>query len=174
LRRTSKPPFLFRLVSSPQRFHHANLEAEIAQRATQLVLDVEGLGAGPVARHWQAMAGSGGGRADSTKELSSFDAVIVEMQRSIPWRTRIRTKSNRAKRSLGRSITTRATCPAKRSAKMNPNSPTLTGNKVVTINKMKSAEFARADPGAFLSGNRFVLCALLPRGEERRRGDGQR
>jgi hypothetical protein len=82
------------------------------------------------------------------KELSSFDAVIVEIQRSIPWpTTRIRTKSNRAKKSLGRSITTRATCPAKRSAKMNPNSPTLTGNKVVTINKMKSAEFARADAG---------------------------
>jgi hypothetical protein len=69
-------------------------------------------------------------------------------------------QKNRAKRSLGRSITTRATCPAKRSvsAKMSPSSrPTLTGNKVATINKMKSAEFARADAeGIFEVHNSFV------------------
>jgi len=35
--------------------------------------------------------------------------------------------------------------------------PTLTGNKVVTINKMKSAEFARADAeGIFEGHNSFV------------------
>jgi hypothetical protein len=41
---------------------------------------------------------------------------------------------------------------------MSPHSrPTLTGNKVVTINKMKSAEFARADAGGiFEVHNSFV------------------
>jgi hypothetical protein len=51
----------------------------------------------------------------------------------------------RAKRSLGRSITTRATCPAKRIGKDESEQPNA--DRKQRINKMKSAEFARADAG---------------------------
>jgi AI-2E family transporter len=50
-----------------------------------------------------------------TMELTPFDAVGAEVERSVRWRiTRIRIRGSQAKRSLENSITTPVTCLAKR------------------------------------------------------------
>jgi len=68
-----------------------------------------------------------------------------EVRRSIPWPTkRIKTKSNRAKRSRKSSITTLATCPERQSApaKMSLGNPTLIGYMTVTNIKTKTKKSA--------------------------------
>src|SRR6185295_16161452 len=72
---------------------------------------------------------------------------IIDSQRIIPCRTtRAQTRSNRAKRSLESSITTQATCPAKKPGpvRTSPHSrPTSTEIKAVTKNKTKELTEAR-------------------------------